>query len=73
MDSSLKNRRIYSGQSVVEYSLVILLVAASIIIMGPYVRRSWNAHLKMLEGSVDDSQNDPLIQAAVERDITPNK
>ncbi|MBU0468859.1 MAG: hypothetical protein KJ736_07345, partial [Candidatus Omnitrophica bacterium] len=73
MVNFLKNSRKINGQSVVEYSLVIILVTASLITMGPYVRRAWNAHVKGLEDSVSDSQNDPLIQANVASDITINR
>ena len=69
MNKFLKNNRNNKGQSVIEYSLVIILVTASLITMGPYVTRSWNAHVKSLEDSVSDSQNDPMIQATVESDI----
>lgn len=69
MNSYFKNMKRPHGQSIIEYSVVIILVAASLITMGPYVQRSWNAHVKSLEDSVSDSQNDPLIQAAVEGDI----
>ena len=70
MNKLLKNNRKHKGQSVIEYSLVIILVTASLITMGPYVTRSWNAHVKSIEDSVSDSQNDPMIQANVESDIT---
>ena len=54
----LKNQ---SGQNVIEYTVVLTLVILSVIIMGPYVIRSWNANMKGWEDSVIDSFNDPLI------------
>ncbi len=48
------------GQNLLEYSTLLILVMSGIIIMGPYVIRSWNAHVKGWEDSVSDSQQDPL-------------
>ena len=67
MKNYMKNKK--KGQSIIEYSLVIMLVSASLITMGQYLIRSWNAHVKTLEDSVADSQNDPLIKASVQVDI----
>lgn len=50
------------GQSIVEYSLLIVLVLGSVIVMGPYVIRSWNANVKGWEDSYKDSYQDPLIK-----------
>ena len=49
------------GQNVIEYTVVLVLVMLSIIIMGPYVIRSWNANMKGWEDSITDSFNDPLV------------
>jgi len=48
------------AQSIIEYTTVILLVAAGIILIRPYVIRGINAHMKTWEDSVGDSLNDPL-------------
>jgi hypothetical protein len=58
-NSSLK------GQHLTEYTLMIILVIISIVIMGPYVVRSWNAHLKGWDDGVKDSMEEPLTQAPV--------
>lgn len=57
-------RRSEFAQSIIEYCLVATLVAAGIILMGPYVIRAVNAHLRSWEDSVYDSVNDPLLQTA---------
>ena len=48
------------AQSVIEYSMIIILVALGIIIVGPYVIRSLNAHLKTWEDVAEDSYSDPF-------------
>ena len=50
-----------TAQHTIEYALILSLVMAGIIIAGPYVIRSWNAHVKSLEDSVTDSMRDPLL------------
>ena len=58
------------GQSIIEYSLLLLIVMAGIIVMGPYLIRSWNANAKGWEDSVTDSQmEDSVISASNETDI----
>jgi len=54
---SIQNRR---AQSLIEFMLLVTLVAAAVIIMGPYVIRSWNANMKMWDDSVQDSFTDPI-------------
>lgn len=51
------------AQSLIQYIVITTLVMASIIITGPYVIRSWNAHLKTLDDSIQDSFADPLLIA----------
>ncbi|MBF0478996.1 MAG: hypothetical protein HQL26_05900 [Candidatus Omnitrophica bacterium] len=50
------------GQGLSEYIMLTLLVMAGIIIMGPYVVRSWNAQQKGWDDSVRDSYEDPLTK-----------
>ncbi|MBF0484628.1 MAG: hypothetical protein HQL25_08010 [Candidatus Omnitrophica bacterium] len=50
------------GQGLSEYVMVALLVMAAIIIMGPYIVRSWNAQQKGWDDSVKDSFNDPFAK-----------
>ena len=49
------------AQQSLEFSIIIALVLAAIVIMAPYVIRSWNAHVKSLDDSVSDSFHDPLL------------
>ena len=49
-----------SGQGIVEYTTVVVLVAAGIIISSPYVKRSWNTYVKNWEDDIIESYNDPL-------------
>ncbi len=51
-----------SGQHMLEYSILVILLVAAIIIAGPYVIRSWNAQMKGWEDSVIDSLDDPLLE-----------
>lgn len=50
------------AQSIVEYTMIIILVASGIVLTGGYVIRSVNAQFKSWEDSVDDSINDPMTQ-----------
>ncbi len=52
------------AQHTIEYAVVLVLVMVGIIIMGPYVIRSWNAQMKGWEDSVTDSLNDPALKIA---------
>lgn len=60
---SAQNRR---GQHFVEYTVLVSLVVAGIIITSPYLIRSWHAHVKSYDDSVQDSFNDPLIACTTE-------
>jgi len=57
----LHKLRTNSAQHTLEYTVVLVLVMGAIIIMGPYVIRSWNANLKGWDDSVEDSFQDILI------------
>jgi hypothetical protein len=59
----LPKKRSENAQQLLEYSMLLILVMAAIIIMGPYVVRSWNAQMKGWEDSVTDSFHDPLLEA----------
>jgi hypothetical protein len=50
---SLLKHRFLTGQSVLEYAMVIMVVAAAIMAMHVYVQRSVQANLKMLEERVN--------------------
>ncbi len=54
------------GQSLIEYSLIALLVILGIVVMGPYVLRSINAHFKIWDEEIQDSHNErPVYEDAV--------
>jgi hypothetical protein len=64
MTPMIKNKFIsHLGQNVLEYSLILVLVAAGIIMGTPFVRRSWNAYVQSIEENVHDSIHDPFDQA----------
>ena len=47
------------GQSTVEYALIIAAVAAAMLTMGTYVRRSVQANFKQLEETVNGAVEEP--------------
>ena len=49
----------------IEYMFIAILVILGIVIMGPYVLRSVNAHFKLWDESVQDSATENLTQAPV--------
>ncbi|MBF0504770.1 MAG: hypothetical protein HQL14_06680 [Candidatus Omnitrophica bacterium] len=53
------------GQSIVEFTLIAILVILGIVFMGPYVLRSINAYFKLWDTSVQDSFEEKLQQAPV--------
>ncbi|MFA5059297.1 MAG: hypothetical protein WC676_01540 [Candidatus Omnitrophota bacterium] len=59
------------SQSIIEFSVVIVLVLAGIILMGPSTIRGINAHFKSWQDSGHDSMKDPLLPA-VEYPAPPN-
>lgn len=48
-----RNRRFIAGQSVVEYAVFIAVIAAALVTMSVYVRRSIQANLKAVEDQVN--------------------
>jgi len=48
-----KGKKMKKAQSVLEYAMVIMVVAAAIMAMHVYVQRSVQANLKMLEERVN--------------------
>jgi len=52
------------AQHAIEYTILMILIMAGIIIAGPYVVRSWNANLKGWEDSASDSLQDPFLNAS---------
>lgn len=53
------------GQSIIEYVLIAILVILGIVLMGPYVLRSVNAHFKLWDDGVRDSFKENITQAPV--------
>ena len=53
------------AQNITEYTLLLTLVAAGIIIAAPTVYRAWNAHVKSYEEDFTDSMNDPFLEDTV--------
>lgn len=49
----------------VEYALIAVLVILGIVVMGPYVLRSVNAHFKLWDEGVQDSFTENITQAPV--------
>ncbi|MCD4781209.1 MAG: hypothetical protein K8S27_11785 [Candidatus Omnitrophica bacterium] len=60
-----------AAQHLIEYTIVLTLVSASIIIMSPYVIRSWNAAIKGWEDSVKDSFEDRLPTTNIVVPVNP--
>ena len=61
MKPSIPFKMSKKAQQAIEYTVILALVAAGIIMGGPYVIRSWNAHVKGIEEGVVDSFHDPLL------------
>ena len=66
-------RKIFSpsGQSPIEYATMAALVIAAILIIGPTVVRSINAHFKSLEEGAQDSFREDIQQAPVGGGLVP--
>jgi len=54
----------------IEYVFIAVLVILGVVIMGPYVLRSVNAHFTLWDESVQDSVTENLVQAPVS--VIPN-
>jgi hypothetical protein len=54
-----------NGQSIIEYTLIAILVILGIVYMGPYALRSVNAYFKLWDEGVQDSFEENLSQAPV--------
>jgi len=53
------------GQSIIEYSLIAVLVVLGVVTMGPYVLRSVGSHFKIWDDGIKDSFEENLTQAPV--------
>ena len=56
----------------IEYVLIVVLVILGIVIMGPYVLRSTNAHFKLWDEGVKDSLTENLAQAPLSVNDIPD-
>ncbi|MBZ0167059.1 MAG: hypothetical protein K8I00_09655, partial [Candidatus Omnitrophica bacterium] len=56
----LRKLRQETGQSIIEYALLIILVLGGVYVMSPYVIRSWNANIKGFDDAVKDSYREPI-------------
>lgn len=52
-------RKPFRAQSTLEFIMIIILVLAGVIVMGPYVIRSVNAYLRSWEVSSEQARNQP--------------
>ena len=59
LKNRLKNNE--KGQNIIEFSLLMAIVMAAIIMMGPYIIRSWNANMKGWQDSVEDSYSESPV------------
>ncbi len=55
-----KKLKLKQAQSTIEYCTMVALVMVGIVVLGPYVIRSVNAHFKMWEDTTEDAFLDPL-------------
>lgn len=53
------------GQSIIEYTLIAILVILGIVYMGPYALRSVNGYFKLWDASVQDSFEENMSQAPI--------
>ncbi len=51
------------AQSTIEYATIATLVIMGIIVMGPYIIRSINAHFRSLDDGIKDSFSEEIVQA----------
>jgi hypothetical protein len=51
------------GQSIIEYTLIAVLVILGIVIMGPYVLRSVGAHFKLWDVGIQEGFQENIVQA----------
>ncbi|MFC1510684.1 hypothetical protein ACFL49_03385 [Candidatus Omnitrophota bacterium] len=50
------------GQSIVEYSLLMIFVMTALFMMGNYIKNSWHAQVKTLEWSANQSRLEDIPQ-----------
>lgn len=48
-------RRVRGGQSVVEYTMLIIIVAAALMVMSTYVTRAVNARIRQTQIELDSN------------------
>lgn len=60
------------AQSILEYIAIAMLLMTALIVMGPFLKNSVNAHFKILDESIQDSASEPLSGKEVEEPEDPN-
>ena len=60
-----------SGQHILEYTTFIAIIIGVMIVMGPYIIRSWNAWMKGWDDSISDSFEEPVRQATSDEIAAP--
>lgn len=55
-------KKFLNAQSTLEFIMILILVLAGIVVMGPYVIRSVNAYMRSWEISADQARHSPLVQ-----------
>ncbi len=48
-------RRFRGGQSVIEYTMLIIIVAAALVVMSTYITRSVNARIKQTSDELNNN------------------
>ncbi|MFA6379310.1 MAG: hypothetical protein WCX16_05990 [Candidatus Omnitrophota bacterium] len=51
----------FRAQSTLEFMMIIILVLAGVVIMGPYVIRSVNAYMRSWENAASQAQSNPSV------------
>ena len=49
-----------TGQSFLEYTAITMFLIGALILMGPFIKNSVNAHFKILNDSVQDAANEVI-------------
>ncbi|MCX5681549.1 MAG: hypothetical protein NT079_04645 [Candidatus Omnitrophica bacterium] len=56
-----KIKKILLAQSTLEFMMIIILVIAGVVVMGPYVIRSVNAYMRSWEIAADQARFNPNV------------
>ena len=64
-------KKFFRAQSTLEFIMILILVLAGILVMGPYVIRSVNAYMRSWEISAEQTKHNPNV-ALLPQDLDPN-